>query len=120
MQVSVTLDAIVSTHSPMHPARATGYTAAVKYRAIAIIVSLLAAQAKVQAADGNSAKPNIILVMPDDLGYGDYSCLGNPVMKTPTADAFWKQSVRLTDFHVSPTCSPTRSALMTGFLPPFL
>ena len=60
------------------------------------------------------AKPNIILVMPDDIGYGDYSCLGNPVMKTPAADAFWKESVRLTDFHVSPTCAPTRSALLTG------
>ena len=64
------------------------------------------------AAD--SRKPNIILVMPDDVGYGDYSCLGNPIMKTPAVDAFWKQSVRLTDFHVSPTCAPTRSALMTG------
>jgi arylsulfatase len=61
-----------------------------------------------------ATKPNIILVMPDDLGYGDYSCLGNPIIKTPSVDAFWKQSVRLTDFHVSPTCAPTRSALMTG------
>lgn len=52
--------------------------------------------------------------MPDDLGYGDYSCLGSPVMKTPAADAFWKQSVRFTDFHVSPTCSPTRAAMMSG------
>ena len=61
-----------------------------------------------------TARPNIILVMPDDLGYGDYSCLGNPIKKTPNADAFWKQSVRFTDFHVSPTCSPTRSSLMSG------
>ncbi|MGB8167626.1 MAG: arylsulfatase [Chthoniobacteraceae bacterium] len=59
-------------------------------------------------------KPNIILVMPDDLGYGDYSCLGNPIIKTPHVDAFWKESVRFTDFHVSPTCAPTRSALLTG------
>ena len=62
----------------------------------------------------NDRKPNIILVMPDDAGYGDYSCLGSPIMRTPNVDAFWKQSVRLTDFHVSPTCAPTRSALMTG------
>ena len=62
----------------------------------------------------NDRKPNIILVMVDDAGYGDYSCLGNPIMKTPKVDAFWKESVRLTDFHVSPTCAPTRSALMTG------
>jgi arylsulfatase A-like enzyme len=59
-------------------------------------------------------KPNIILVMPDDAGYGDYSCLGNPIVKTPAVDGFWKESVRLTDFHVSPTCAPSRSALLTG------
>ncbi len=59
-------------------------------------------------------KPNIILVMPDDVGYGDYSCLGNPVIKTPAVDAFWKESVHLTNFHVSPTCAPTRSALLSG------
>src|ERR1700727_1208403 len=67
-----------------------------------------------RAVEPVMAKPNIILVMPDDLGYGDYSCLGNPINKTPAADAFWKESVRFTDFHVSPTCSPTRSALMSG------
>jgi arylsulfatase len=58
--------------------------------------------------------PSIILIMPDDLGYGDYSCLGNPILKTPAVDAFWKESVRFTDFHVSPTCAPTRAALLTG------
>src|SRR5436853_6366623 len=61
-----------------------------------------------------AARPNIIIVMPDDVGYGDFACLGNPVIKTPAVDAFWKQSVRFTDFHVSPTCAPTRSALLTG------
>jgi arylsulfatase len=79
-----------------------------------IAVALLALAAMSPAAEVKSAKPNIILVMPDDLGCGDYSCLGSPVMKTPAVDAFWKQSVRFTDFHVSPTCSPTRSALMSG------
>jgi arylsulfatase len=59
-------------------------------------------------------RPNIILVMTDDQGYGDLACHGNPVIQTPRLDAFYKQAVRFTDFHVSPTCSPTRSALMTG------
>ncbi len=59
-------------------------------------------------------KPNIILVMPDDLGYGDYACLGNPITHTPSVDAFKKQSLLFTQFHVSPTCAPTRSALMSG------
>lgn len=58
--------------------------------------------------------PNIILVMPDDVGYGDYSCMDNPIMHTPAVDAFKKQSLLFTQFHVSPTCSPTRSALMSG------
>ena len=59
-------------------------------------------------------QPNIILVMPDDLGYGDYACLGNPITHTPSVDAFKKESLLFTQFHVSPTSSPTRSALMSG------
>lgn len=58
--------------------------------------------------------PNIIVVLTDDQGYGDLSCHGNPVLKTPHLDRMHAESVRFTDFHVSPTCSPTRSALMTG------
>lgn len=60
------------------------------------------------------ARPNIILVLTDDQGYGDLSCHGNPVLKTPHLDSLYAESLRLTNFHVSPTCSPTRSALMTG------
>lgn len=59
-------------------------------------------------------RPNIVLVMADDIGYGDFSCLGNPIIQTPNVDAFAKQAVRFTDFHVSPTCAPTRAALLTG------
>jgi arylsulfatase A-like enzyme len=62
----------------------------------------------------HAAKPNIILVMPDDVGYGDYACLGNPLMRTPAVDAFKKESLLFTRFHVSPTCAPCRSALMSG------
>ena len=56
-------------------------------------------------------KPNVIIVITDDQGYGDLSCHGNPRLKTPNLDALHKESVRLTDYHVSPTCAPTRSAL---------
>ena len=66
------------------------------------------------AAHAAAPLPNIILVMPDDVGYGDYACLGNPIMRTPAVDAFKKQSLLFTQFHVGPTCSPTRSALMSG------
>ena len=65
-------------------------------------------------AYAEAAKPNIILVMPDDTGYGDYKCLGNPIMQTPSVDAFKKESLLFTQFHVSPTCSPCRAALMSG------
>jgi arylsulfatase len=80
----------------------------------------LAAQQAARAAKGAAAaapaarRPNIVLVMPDDVGYGDFACNGNPIIRTPNVDAFARQSIRLTDFHVSPTCAPTRSALMTG------
>lgn len=59
-------------------------------------------------------KPNVILVMPDDVGWGDFSCHGNPIARTPAVDGFWREAVRFTDFHVSPTCAPTRAALLTG------
>ena len=60
------------------------------------------------------AKPNVILVITDDQGYGDFACHGNPYIQTPNLDDFHKEAIRLTDFHVSPTCAPTRAALMTG------
>ncbi|MCL5280592.1 MAG: arylsulfatase [Planctomycetes bacterium] len=59
-------------------------------------------------------RPNIVLVMPDDVGCGDYACLGNPIVRTPSVDAFKTQSLLLTQFHVSPTCSPCRASLMSG------
>ncbi len=58
--------------------------------------------------------PNVVLVITDDQGYGDLGCHGNPLIRTPNLDALYRQSVRLTDFHVGPTCAPTRAALMTG------
>ncbi|HET6426562.1 MAG TPA: arylsulfatase [Planctomycetaceae bacterium] len=61
-----------------------------------------------------AAPPNIIVILTDDQGYGDVSCHGNPILKTPHLDRLHAESVRFTDFHVSPTCAPTRSALLTG------
>ena len=59
-------------------------------------------------------KPNVILIMTDDQGYGELSSHGHAILKTPNLDRFRDESVRLTDFHVSSKCSPTRGALMTG------
>ena len=59
-------------------------------------------------------RPNIILILTDDQGYGDLSCHGNPILKTPNLDRLHREGRRFTDFQVSPTCAPTRCALMTG------
>lgn len=58
--------------------------------------------------------PNVIVVITDDQGYGDIGAHGNDIIKTPALDQFHDNSVRLMDFHVSPTCAPTRAALLTG------
>ena len=63
------------------------------------------------------SKPNIILVMTDDQGYGDLGCHGHPFLKTPNIDKLHAQATRFTDFHVSPSCAPTRAALMSGKAP---
>lgn len=60
------------------------------------------------------SRPNIIVVMTDDQGMGDLSCMGNPILKTPHLDKFHAHSTRFTDFHVSPTCAPTRAAILSG------
>lgn len=61
------------------------------------------------------SKPaNVILLLIDDMGYGDIAAHGNPVLKTPNFDQLYTESVRFTNFAVSPTCAPTRAALITG------
>ena len=60
------------------------------------------------------AKPNVLLVLVDDQGYGDLSVHGNPVLKTPQMDRLHAESIRFTDFHVAPMCTPTRGQIMTG------
>ena len=73
-----------------------------------LLLSLFVAVAA--AAD----RPNILFILTDDQGYGDIGAHGNPILKTPNLDKLRSESVRFTDFQVSPTCAPTRSALLTG------
>ncbi|MFT7033474.1 MAG: arylsulfatase A-like enzyme [Cyclobacteriaceae bacterium] len=59
-------------------------------------------------------RPNVIIVITDDQGYGDLGHTGNPIIKTPALDKFSAESVNLTNYHVGTTCAPTRAGLMTG------
>jgi len=66
------------------------------------------------AATSLAARPNVIVILTDDQGYGDLSAHGNPILKTPNLDRLHDESVRLTDFHVASVCTPTRGELMSG------
>jgi arylsulfatase len=61
-----------------------------------------------------ASRPNVILIITDDQGYGDLGITGNPHVKTPVLDKFANESFRFNEFYVSPVCAPTRSSLMTG------
>jgi arylsulfatase A len=63
---------------------------------------------------GQSAPPNLLLILADDMGWGDLRCHGNEKLDTPSLDTLQRQGVELEHFHVSPLCSPTRSSLLSG------
>jgi arylsulfatase A-like enzyme len=83
-------------------------------RTLPIFFLVLFSAAVAQAAALTGKRPNIVFLFTDDQGYGDISAHGNPVLKTPHLDQLRGEGRRFTDFHVSPTCAPTRSALLTG------
>jgi len=67
------------------------------------------------ANEAGKRKPNLVVIMADDLGYGELSCYGNNNYKTPHLDALARAGVRFTDYHSNgAVCSPTRAALLTG------
>lgn len=82
--------------------------------AILFIGASAVASEVAHAVNGTNKKPNIIFILTDDQGYGDLSAHGNPILATPHLDQLRSESFRFLDFHVSPTCAPTRSALLTG------
>ena len=79
-----------------------------------MVLALASLNVGMTAMSAPSGRPNVVLIMTDDQGYGDLKCHGNTEIRTPNMDRLYAESVRLTNYHVDPTCAPTRSALMTG------
>jgi arylsulfatase A len=76
--------------------------------------------AAMTAADavGDDSRPNFVIVLCDDLGYGDLACFGDPDLKTPHIDRFAAEGLKLTScYSAAPNCSPARTGLMTGRTP---
>jgi arylsulfatase A-like enzyme len=82
--------------------------------AFALLGTSGAAAFEPDAAAGPTRRPNVLIVITDDQGWGDFGFHGNPVLKTPVLDRLASECVELTRFHVSPVCSPTRASLLTG------
>ncbi len=66
------------------------------------------------ATEEQKTRPNVVIVMTDDQGVGDFGFMGNPLIRTPQLDRMASRSVHMTNFWVSPVCAPTRASLMTG------
>ena len=79
-----------------------------------MLIAILAGAIALPAFSREAKKPNVIIVITDDQGYGDVAFTGNPAIKTPAIDKLRDQGILLNNFHVDPTCAPTRAALMTG------
>lgn len=87
-----------------------------KLLAVWVLIGILpfACQSDQTAGEQTGRRPNVILIMTDDQGYGDLGVTGNPHIHTPRIDHFAARSTQFTNFYVDPVCAPTRSALMTG------
>ena len=83
---------------------------------IASIIALVLANllAATSHATGAAVRPNVIVILTDDQGFGELGATGNPIIRTPHIDRFAAAGVSLVNFHVMPVCSPTRACLMTG------
>jgi arylsulfatase A-like enzyme len=88
-----------------------GYT---RFVILALFHCLYNGFASVNSNAAPDSRPNVLIVIADDMGYGDLGVHGNPKIKTPNLDRFASQSVRLKSFYVSPVCAPTRASLLTG------
>ena len=91
----------------------TGY-GCLHCRSMIAALGILALTAAVAGAEARSRRPNFVIVLTDDQGYGDVGVHGNGLIETPHLDRFAAEGVELARFYTSPVCAPTRAALMTG------
>src|SRR5687768_4256330 len=86
-------------------------------RSVVILLSALVLSSGPLAKEDQPAtaqRPNVVLIITDDVGYGDIGSYGSPDIKTPHIDRLATEGVRLTDFYAAPQCTPTRAALISG------
>src|SRR5690348_11186498 len=79
-----------------------------------IVAILVAAVVLAATAATAQTRPNILLIVTDDVGYGDIGSYGAPDVKTPNLDRLAREGTRFSDFYAAPTCSPTRASLISG------
>src|SRR5262245_17343064 len=79
---------------------------------LTLVAAIACATQMAWAQDAN--RPNVVLIITDDVGYGDIGSYGAPDVKTPNIDGLAKNGTRLTDYYAMPSCSPTRAALISG------
>src|ERR1700677_5064444 len=92
----------------------------IRNKPVFLLLTILAAGLQIiLPSTTNAARPpNIVIILADDMGYGDLSCYGHPSIRTPNLDRMAAEGMRFTDFYVAaPVCTPSRAALMTGRLP---
>lgn len=82
-------------------------------QSLLLIILITSATGKIHGND-SIASPNIIIIMTDDQGFGDFGINGNPLIETPVLNRLAHESVRFERFYVSPVCAPTRASLLTG------